>query len=682
MGFTRPSSGICCSIWSKIIKQGYRNRASLLAVAAASMLAVVGQAAAETVTLVDAEGHPVSISNTPFRPRGGNDAVPFTRYDGSQFGLQQTNSFSPADFFPPFFNGGGIASGDINRDGWPDIVSANGALISIFINQEGQRFERLELDDTGDKHAALFSIALVDLNGDGWLDLFGTSYLDGNFYLLNKNGAFTKAGLHKAPRGQAVLSLATSFGDVDRDGDLDVVVGNWFAGMAKQHPPPRSRNELWINEGGRFAVTPLPGLVGETLSTLLSDWTGDGWLDLIVGNDFDVPDFYYRGDGIGGFELVEQRAGIIPQSTHSTMSIDTGDFDNDLDLDIFLDQITARATGPSARRPVLPLDDYCNDIVVAAERDRCITNMATRRAFFYGPNHRPGNVRKCAEVSDTIDERACVGMQVMLTSQRDRNPEICESIPELESRTYAMCRNFFEPVLPHDRGMLEQAIPQRMNENVLLAWDASEEHFTDEAERAGVGFTGWSWNARFADVDNDEWQDIFVVAGSWFRATPSGTTANFFFHNEAGKTFSDQTDAFGLQNIMIVSAYTVVDFDRDGDLDFVTNSINGPLWLLRNNSQSGNSIVFQLHDEVGNRDGIGTKFFVHYGAKGQRHQMRELKASGGYLSFDEPSAHFGLGKYDRIERLEIHWSTGGATEIPGPFEAGHVYSVQRSDTSD
>ena len=241
-----------------------------------------------------------------------------------------------------------------------------------------------------------------------------------------------------------------------------------------------------------------------------------------------------------------------------------------------------------------------------------------------------------------------------------------------------MCRSFFEEAFPHDPDMLEQAIPQRMNENVLLTWDPSEERFTDESERAGVGFTGWSWNARFLDVDNDEWQDIFVAAGSWFRATVSGTTANFFFHNEGGKRFTDQTDAFGLQNLMIVSAYTTVDFDRDGDLDFVTNSINGPLWLLRNNSQTGHSITFQLYDEVGNRDGIGTKFTIHYGPDGERHQVRELKASGGYISFDEPLAHFGLGEYDRVARLEIRWSTGGTTVIPGPFEADRFYSLRRS----
>ncbi len=645
---------------------------------ATSVLASVLVYGVQANELRDAQGHAVSVNATAFQPRAGTDDVPFTRYDGSLFGLDQSNVFSPRDFYPPFFNGGGISSGDIDRDGWPDIVSANGALIVIYMNQEGQGFVPTEFDVTGLDDTAIFNVALVDIDGDGWLDLFGTTYLQGNFYVLSQKGEFSSAGLRQPPRGNAVLSSTVSFGDIDRDGDLDVVVGNWFAGASKRHPPPHSQNELWINEGGRFEITPLAGLVGETLSTLLSDWSGDGWLDLIVGNDFEAPDIYYRGDGKGGFELIERRDGIVPYSTQTTMSIDTGDYDNDLDLDIFIDQITARATGPSAQVQVLALEHYCDDIVVQAERDRCRANMATREGFFYGANHRPTNVRSCATVPDKIDEQACVGMQVMMTAQRFRDPELCDSIPKPETRTYSLCRNFFEEVFPHDPDMLEQSIPQRMNENVLLTWDSSKDRFTDESKSAGVGFTGWSWNARFADVDNDEWQDIFVAAGSWFRATSSGTTANFFFHNEAGKRFSDQTDAFGLQNFMIVSAFTVVDFDRDGDLDFVTNSINGPLWLLRNNSRAGNSIEFQLYDEVGNRDGIGTKFTIHYGPGAERHQLRELKASGGYLSFDEPLAHFGLGEYDHIDRLEIEWSTGGTTVIPGPFEAGHIYSLRRS----
>ncbi|MDA0705677.1 MAG: CRTAC1 family protein [Proteobacteria bacterium] len=642
------------------------------------LLVLAAESGGQTAPTKDPHGNLVSLSATVFQPRAGTEDVPVTRYDGSLFGLHQANLFSPRDFYPPFFNGGGISSGDINRDGWPDILSANGRLITIFINQNGQRFVPLEIDVTGQDDTAIFNAVLVDLDNDGWLDIFGTTYLQGNFYLLSDKGAFSSAGLRQPPRGKSVLSAAVAFGDVDRDGDLDAVIGNWFAGASKKQPPPHAQNELWINEGDHFSITPLVELIGETLSTLLSDWSGDGWLDLIVGNDFDEPDHFYRGDGKGGFELIERGEGLIPYSTNTTMSIDTADFDNDLDLDIFIDQITARATGPSARIQMLPLEHYCDDIQVQEVRDRCVVNMATRQGFFYGSNHKPSNVRNCSEVADELDRRSCVGMQVMMSAHRMQDRGLCGSIPDTETRAHALCINFFEEVPPHDPDMLEQAIPQRMNENVFLAWDAGNKRFTDESKRLGVGFTGWSWNARFADVDNDEWQDIYVAAGSWFRATPSGTTANFFFHNEGGKRFSDQTDAFGLQNFMIVSAYTTLDFDRDGDLDFVTNSVNGPLWLLRNNTQKGNSIVFRLRDEVGNRDGIGTKFTVHYGSGGERHQMRELKASGGYISFDEPLVHFGLGQYDRIERMEISWSTGGKTEIPGPFAAGHSYQLQRS----
>jgi len=642
-----------------------------------SLFVAVGPSLAEDPVATDPQGHPVTVSSTVFEPNSGADDLPFTRYDGSLFGLQQDNYFSPRDFYPPFFNGGGIASGDIDRDGWPDVVAASGALVNIYMNQEGQRFSSIEMDVTGIEDLAIFNVSLVDIDGDGWLDLFGTTYLHGNFILINQQGQFTSEGLRQLPRGKAVLTSSVAFGDVDRDSDLDVIVGNWFAGASKKHPPPHSRNELWINDGGVFEIKFLTELVGETLTTLLSDWSGDGWLDLIVGNDFEEPDFYYLGDGKGGFDLIRRRDELIPHSTQTTMSLDTGDFDNDLDLDIFVDQITARATGPSAQVQVLALEHYCDDIVVQAERDRCRANMATREGFFYGANHRPTNVRNCATVPDKLDEQACVGMQVMMTAQRRKDPKLCDSIPKPETRTYALCRNFFEEVFPHDPDVLEQAIPQRMNENVLLVWDSSTERFSDESERMGVGFTGWSWNARFADIDNDEWQDIFIVAGSWFRATQSGTTANFFFHNDDGKQFSDQTDAYGFQNFMIVSAYTTLDFDRDGDLDFVTNSINGPLWLLRNNNQDGISITFQLRDEVGNRDGIGTKFFIHYGPEAERHQMRELKASGGYLSFDEPLVHFGLGDFDSVDRLVVEWSTGGITEIAGPFKAGHLYTLQR-----
>ena len=645
--------------------------------AALSMLALHLISNVAAGAIADESGVSVEWAREAFEVRSAPAETPFTQHEGYQFGLTRSNTFNARDFFPPFFNGGGLASGDIDRDGWPDIVSATGSLITVYINIEGKRFEPVPIELENMEASGVFVVALVDLNNDGWLDLFASTYLNGNVYLLNQQGRFSTADVKSGPRGISVLSASATFGDIDRDGDLDAAIGNWFHGMSKQHPPPHSQNELWINDGGNFRSEPLPGLVGETLSTLLSDWSGDGWLDLVVGNDFAAPDIYYLSDGAGDLNPLSKSDGVIPHSTNTTMSVDTGDFDNDLDLDIFLDQITARATGPSAGVKALPLRDYCTVLEENAMRYPCEANIFTRLGFFYGANHRPTNVQYCSRLRDSARRQACIGMQVMMTAQRLNDSELCESIPEGEVRTRLLCQNYFEETVPHDPDVLEQSIPQRMNENVMLTWDAEQQTFVDKTQELGVGFTGWSWNAHFADVDNDQWQDLFVVAGSWFRATPSGTTANFFFHSEGGETFTDQTDDWGFQNYMIVSAYTVVDFDRDGDLDFITNSINGPLWLLRNNTQDNESIVFVIQDLVGNRDGIGSLLTIHYGPEGTLHQMREIKSGGGYLSFDEPQAHFGLGKSTAVTRVEIRWSTGERTTLEGPFDSGHRYTIKR-----
>ena len=192
----------------------------------------------------------------------------------------------------------------------------------------------------------------------------------------------------------------------------------------------------------------------------------------------------------------------------------------------------------------------------------------------------------------------------------------------------------------------------------------------------GVETTGWSWNAKFADLDNDEWQDIYVVNGTWIRA--AGTPSKFFFHNQEGKTFIEKTDEFGLQNYMLQSAYTEVDIDNDGDLDILANSTSGPLWFYRNNEQNNNAIEFEFNDMVGNYYGLGNKIIIHYGEDAQRHQIRELKSGGGFLSFNAPVIHFGLGSYDRISKIEIHWSTGEKTEIKGDFVANARYKIIRN----
>jgi hypothetical protein len=93
--------------------------------------------------------------------------------------------------------------------------------------------------------------------------------------------------------------------------------------------------------------------------------------------------------------------------------------------------------------------------------------------------------------------------------------------------------------------------------------------------------------------------------------------------------------------------------------------------------QANSAIAMELQDFAGNRSGVGSIITIHYGPSGERHQMREIQASGGFVSFDAPVAHFGLGDFEAVDRVEVRWSTGEISVLNGPFEAGARYTVTR-----
>ena len=140
---------------------------------------------------------------------------------------------------------------------------------------------------------------------------------------------------------------------------------------------------------------------------------------------------------------------------------------------------------------------------------------------------------------------------------------------------YILCDNYFKKIVKTTKAEYKRAITQRLNQNVLLMYDG-EGKFTDKAEQYHLDIAGWGWNAKFADLDNDEWLDLYVVNSTIRREVAN---SNFFFQNLQGKDFADKTMEFGLDGFMAVSSYTYLDFDNDGDLDIVTISINGPLWV-------------------------------------------------------------------------------------------------------
>ncbi|MFT5426280.1 MAG: hypothetical protein ACI9ZT_001221 [Gammaproteobacteria bacterium] len=621
------------------------------------------------------KGSPVAIQASPLNQRSLPADKPFTKQEAVEIGIPRVNVLTPDEFIPPYWNGRGIASGDVNKDGYVDIAIATKVGMQLYLNDKGKSFKRVNLKLPTIDKLDVFIVALVDINNDSWLDIFLTSYRTGNYTLLNDKGKFSEKTLSKVPASPLVLTKSLTFGDVDRDGDVDAVLGNWFYGYLKHFPPADSDNKLMINNKGVFTAKLIPGIAGESLSILLSDFTADQKLDLMVGNDFAPPDYYYRGDGKNTFKPILASDGIIPVSTNTTMSMDTGDFNNDLNLDIYAAQIAAGATGPSANVGIQTWDKYCAEMKEGSGREDCEKSVRQRFLFSFGAKHEASHIKRCEKIPDVKERKDCASMMILLTATRENKKELCDKIPEQNDHTKFTCRNYFKPKKPATEAEFKAAIPVTLNENTLLKSDG-EGHFVDIAKAAGVETTGWSWNAKFADLDNDEWQDIYVVNGTWIR--DPGTPSKFFFHNQQGKSFIEKADEFGLQNYMLQSAFTETDIDNDGDLDILANSTSGPLWFYRNNDQNNNAIEFEFNDNAGNYFGLSNKIIIHYGKNALRHQIREIKSGGGFLSFNAPIVHFGLGKYDRVSKIEVHWSTGEKTKVTGNFVANARYKFIRN----
>lgn len=617
----------------------------------------------------------VSITSRPFAPRSPAYETVFQRVEARAHGIDKPLEFSIKDMWPPFWEGRSLTTGDIDHDGDLDLVIASTERgLYIYENDGAGQFSRRSeaLGPVADLD--VFNAALVDIDNDGWLDLFLATYLDGNFVVHNRQGSFDMANPQPVRnRDDAMLSISLSFADVDRDGDLDAALGNWAAGWYRRIPGEESRNRVVFNENGTLdgsSFTELSGLPGESLVILLSDIDLNGTADLLVGNDFELPDYVYLGDGEGGFTPVTRADGLIPHTTNTTMSIKTADLHNDGMPEIFFTQIAGRSSRVSERLKMQPLAEYCDDIDDAETKALCLRNMEIKTWYKSGNRFDPSYSARCQELTGTL-QTECRAMLVKdLAIQKD-DPEICALIPEGQPLPRAYCDIHFKPFEAPLMSVFDTTLRQIMRTNVLLTWQG--ESYADTATQEGLEIGGWTWDNKIADFDNDGFQDIYIVNGTWVpnEVSPS----NLFYRNTGEGRFEEASGPFGLEDYLMTASAVAFDMDHDGDLDMITQPVNGPVMLFRNGSQTGHAIQIELRDARGNSHGLGARLVAEL--PDGTTMMRELQSGGGFMSFDAPVAHFGLGDAGEISRLTVHWAGGGTTEITEPLAAGATYRITR-----
>lgn len=615
----------------------------------------------------------VVIEFSSHQPRKKFGNKPFSKFSAPEMGITYTNKLTPRLFFDPFFFGRGIAGGDFNNDGWTDIAVATDNGFKLYQNINGKRFKEILWPHEEAIGRQTINIALIDMNNDDWLDVVITTFEEGNFLFLNPETQNTEAKVIPLPKNHGLLTNAIAFGDIDRDGFLDMVNGNYHLGVLTRKPIDTSIDQLILNKNLKFQVTDLPGIPGQTQASLISDINDDGIADLAIGNDYRVADTFYMGTLKGALKKVTVRDNLLAVTTENTMSIDTGDINNDLVPDIYLANI-GFSKGIDVVSNIFGSEmknsgrEFCasGESVLSLKQCQDMVHLVT----LLNPEKQDISER-CFTLEDAGAVRDCMVTRMALLAAKKNDESLCDKISRGHKMGQTLCRKYFlgQRINPDT----SEEIPQQALSNLLLLGE-KDKPFQDISEQNGVTTAEWSWNAKFADLDNDEWQDLYVVNG--VLITQEFATNNFF-HNQAGKTFKSAEQEFGLFDRDHSSSYTYIDIDNDGDLDIIANTQYGPFKTYINNNSKGNSVTFRLKDEQGNSQCIGCKIIIHYGPEGERHQFREIKASGGFHSFDAPIAHFGLGEYDTVSKIEIHWSTAETTTVTQAFAANREYRIQR-----
>ena len=619
----------------------------------------------------------VSIGRLPFSAADRGSEPRFTKLEGGDIGLDAPYSYSVMAIMDvTTFRS--VAVGDVHNDGWQDVLVSSESGAALFANQGGGSFIRQALGVEGLQDLLVVNASLVDLDDDGWLDLYLASYTDGNWIVYNREGVFSGSPLVRLPnRAGAVISPAASFGDPDRDGDLDIAIGNWSYDGIRGVPQtnPESQNVLLRNGSAGFDVEGLPGAPGATYSALFTDFTGDGLPDLAMSNDHGVPDHFYLGDGGGGLRLIKRADEIIPYTGRQSMGFHTADIDNDLRPEMYISNVSGRGGDTELRLQAqgeMDCDDFTSPLAVSKCHD-----IATVHTLI-NTSRRRRDLTVCEEVGETFQDD-CLAVHLVDIAFRRGDPSLCNSYPDGWERLADICRRSAASKHSGKFGGAQPGPdlpPVIMGTNVLLT-PSDDGPMVDRAKHFGIEVGGWTWNAKFADLDDNGLQDLFVANGT---LASSLREPNLLYLQESPGTFTDRTAALGVGSFMPAGGYAYIDIENAGDVDIVLAPAVGPLLVYRNDLSRGNAIDFELRDHVGNRFGIGSTVIIRYGRDGQQQQMRELQSGGGHLSFDSPVLHFGLGDVDQVNRVEVLWSTGERTALEGPFAAGARYVLTRTAT--
>ena len=579
----------------------------------------------------------------------------FTLLDAKETGIDFLNKVKNQKNFNifkyrNFYNGGGVAIGDINNDGLADIyLTGNMVANKLYLNKGNLTFEDISVSAgiEGNKPWST-GVVMVDINQDGLLDIYvsnagnlkGNNH-DNDLYINNGDLTFTEkaSDFNLAKTG---FSTHASFFDYDKDGDLDAYILNnsnipvSSLGYAEQRDKRAQDWEnvpqifrgvgdmLLRNDNGKFVdVSEEAGiygsLIGFGLGVMVTDMNGDFYPDIYVSNDFYERDYLYLNNQDGTFK--EDITNWTSHLSLSAMGVDIADINNDGNADIFITDMLPEA-----------------------------------------------------------DQRV-------------------KSVMEFEGY------NVFK--LKQSKDFSQQYIQNTLQLN------NGNNTFSEVAYFSGVAKTDWSWAGLLFDMDNDGNRDIFITNGinhdltdldfvnffaneiiqkmaltgkkqaidSIINKMPVKPQPNYAYKNNGDITFDNANKEWGFETPSLSNGVAYGDLDNDGDLDMVINNVNMLPFVYRNNSDSlttNNYLKIKLEGDQVNKFGVGSTVKIYHNNK---IYVQDQMPSRGFQSSMDYVMTIGLGKATKVDSLRIIWPNN-KTQKWNNIEVNSTLTLKQSEATE
>ena len=525
--------------------------------------------------------------------------------------LTETKDLSILDYLY-FYNGGGVAIGDINNDSLPDIYfSGNQVKNKLYLNKGNLQFDDItEKAGVAGNSSWNTGAIMGDVNGDGLLDIYvcavvGLNGFNGhNELFINQGDATFKESAAAYGLDFESYSSSAAFLDYDLDGDLDIYLLNHAIHTQDSYGNAQIRHKrvyetgdkLLRNDNGQFVdVSEDAGIYGGVngygLGIAVSDFNQDGYPDLYIGNDFHEDDYYYLNTGDGTFK--ESLKEAFGHTTRFSMGSDVADINHDGLPDL------------------ISLDMLGKEEIVlkSSEGDDDIQIQKMKTETFGYHNQYTRNMLSVNQPNGKFLETAL--QSGVAATDWSWSALFGDYNQDGEQDLY-----------------ISNGIPKRPNDLDYI------NYISNENIRAKINSTN-------------------LVDQKALKMMPSGFIGNMIFKGAKDLKFIDESKSWIAQDTIISGATAYGDLDNDGDLDIVTNNLFSPAGIQENTTNSTNHwLKIKLNFTEKNKFGIGTKIFSY--ANGIQ-QFKEMYTVRGFQASSEPIIHFGYADLKNVDSLKIIW---------------------------